>query len=210
MNEQPQQNQEQGQEQPRPDIDDGREGNEAQRTTPPRIYVASLSDYNAGRLHGAWLDADQDVDELDAGIQAMLADSPEPAAEEWAIHDYDGFEGIALGEYESLATVARLAAGVAEHGEPFAVWANHVGTGYPEELDRFEECYLGTFDTAEDFGQYLCEDMLGVDPDNLEWLPEQLRSYLRLDIEGLVRDMELGGDILTEWGSDGLMVFLVA
>jgi hypothetical protein len=25
--------------------------------TTPRIYVASLADYNAGRLHGSWLDA---------------------------------------------------------------------------------------------------------------------------------------------------------
>ena len=28
-------------------------------TSGPRIYVASLSDYNAGRLHGEWIDADQ-------------------------------------------------------------------------------------------------------------------------------------------------------
>ena len=34
----------------------------------PRIYVASLSDYNAGRLHGVWLDANQDVEELQAAV----------------------------------------------------------------------------------------------------------------------------------------------
>jgi len=52
-----------------------------------RIYVASLSDYNAGRLHGAWIDATQDADEIEAEVQEMLAASPEPIAEEWAIHD---------------------------------------------------------------------------------------------------------------------------
>ena len=28
------------------------------RPTPPRIYLASLTDYNAGVLHGKWVDAD--------------------------------------------------------------------------------------------------------------------------------------------------------
>ena len=30
----------------------------------PRIYVASLSDYNAGRLHGVWIDAAEELDEI--------------------------------------------------------------------------------------------------------------------------------------------------
>lgn len=40
-----------------------------------RIYVASLSDYNAGILHGTWIDFDQltDLDDLRAAIAAMLA-----------------------------------------------------------------------------------------------------------------------------------------
>ena len=38
----------------------------------PRIYVASLSDYNAGILHGVWLDAAQEPDELQAHIDLML------------------------------------------------------------------------------------------------------------------------------------------
>ena len=30
----------------------------------PRIYVASLSDYNAGRLHGTWINASYGADEI--------------------------------------------------------------------------------------------------------------------------------------------------
>ena len=43
-----------------------------------RIYVASLSDYNAGILHGTWIDFAQltDLDDLRAAIAAMLATSP--------------------------------------------------------------------------------------------------------------------------------------
>jgi hypothetical protein len=37
----------------------------------PRIYVASLSDYNAGRLHGVWLEA-TDIDSVRVGVAGML------------------------------------------------------------------------------------------------------------------------------------------
>jgi antirestriction protein len=85
---------------------------EVERPTPPRIYVASLSDYNAGRLHGAWIDASQDLDEVWRQVSEMLAASPEPIAEEWAIHDYDNFGPLRLDEYESLCTVVGLAQGI--------------------------------------------------------------------------------------------------
>jgi hypothetical protein len=42
----------------------------------PRIYVASPSDYNAGRLHGVWLEA-TDIQRVRSGVAAMLkASSP--------------------------------------------------------------------------------------------------------------------------------------
>ncbi len=47
-------------------------------TTNPRIYAACLASYNAGRLHGLWIDATTDVDAMQAEINAMLAASPEP------------------------------------------------------------------------------------------------------------------------------------
>lgn len=34
----------------------------------PRIYVASLSDYNSGNLHGRWIDAAQDAGDLHTAI----------------------------------------------------------------------------------------------------------------------------------------------
>ncbi|WP_024353472.1 antirestriction protein ArdA [Brevundimonas naejangsanensis] len=42
----------------------------------PRIYVACLAAYNNGFLHGAWIDADQDADQIRVEIAAMLARSP--------------------------------------------------------------------------------------------------------------------------------------
>src|SRR4051794_22832572 len=75
---------------------------EAEPRNRPRIYVASLSDYNAGRLHGTWIDTNQTVEEVGGEITAMLALSPEPGAKEWAIHDHEGFGPYHVGEYESL------------------------------------------------------------------------------------------------------------
>lgn len=84
-----------------------------------RVYFASLADYNAGRLHGVWVDVTPDVEAMQEAIDAMLKESRELVAEEWAIHDYEGFGPVGLREYESLETLARLAAGVDRHGEWF-------------------------------------------------------------------------------------------
>jgi antirestriction protein len=47
----------------------------------PRIYVADLGAYNNGILHGCWIDADQDADDIGTEITAMLRDSPCPNVE---------------------------------------------------------------------------------------------------------------------------------
>ena len=40
--------------------------------TTPRIYVASLSDYNAGRLHGVWINAANGAEEINEKVVEML------------------------------------------------------------------------------------------------------------------------------------------
>ena len=36
-------------------------------------------------------DATKEPDEIRAEVEAMLSGSPEPIAEEWALHDHEGF-----------------------------------------------------------------------------------------------------------------------
>lgn len=67
-----------------------------------RIYVACLAAYNNGILHGAWIDATQDEDAIRDEIAAMLKASPVSGAEEYAIHDHEGFEGVPVAEYEGI------------------------------------------------------------------------------------------------------------
>jgi len=73
----------------------------------PRIYVASLSDYNAGRLHGAWIDADSDVEVMEEEVADMLAKSRHQPAEDYAIHDHEGFP-VRIGEFTPLQEIATI------------------------------------------------------------------------------------------------------
>ena len=172
----------------------------------PRVYVASLSDYNAGRLHGTWLDAAVDVDELAAGVHTMLATSPAAGAEEWAVHDYEGFGPIHLGEYEDLATISQLAQGITEHGAAFAHWAALIDTNEPEALAEFDDAYLGHYASIDAYADELLDD-LGY-PDLIERaIPEHLQAYVHLDVEGFARDLELAGDITTSEGDGGVYVY---
>ena len=80
----------------------------------PKIYVACLSSYNSGKLHGKWIDAAQDADDIQSEIDEMLEASPVADAEEFAIHDFEDFGGMSIGEYESIENVSKLAIAIEE------------------------------------------------------------------------------------------------
>jgi antirestriction protein len=169
-----------------------------------RIYVASLLDYNCGTLHGAWFEVDGlDAVSLGAEIQLMLDKSPHAAmgdgiAEEFAIHDSEGFGGADIGEYTSLEFVVRLAELVEEHGAPFAVfvdniWTRHVDT--VDELDDIESAFIDAWIgnmSAEDYAYEYVTDCLEISGTALDYF----------DFERFARDMQLGGDI-TEYYESG-------
>lgn len=164
----------------------------------PRIYVASLSDYNAGRLHGVWIDAAQEATEIAEAAAQMLAASPEPVAEEVAIHDFEGFGPIRLSEYESFETVARLGAGIAQHGPAFAAWAGALDSSEWDQLDQFEDHFRGRWDSIEDYA----EELLSETGDDWQaQVPEWLRPYINLDVSAFARDLSY--DLIVEPTNDG-------
>jgi antirestriction protein len=172
----------------------------------PRIYVASLSDYNEGRLHGVWLDAAQDVPTLESVVTAMLAESATPDAEEYAIHDFENFGPLRLGEYESLATVSKVALGITEHGPGFAHYASLVGTGDLERLDHFEDAYFGHFDSLEEYAASVVDD-LGYFDDIDRSIPESFRPYVSFDVGLFAHDLEISGDVAVSEGDGGVYLF---
>ena len=80
-----------------------------------RIYMACLAAYNNGYLHGRWIDASIGADAIQDEINEMLRTSPIPESEEWALHDYEGFEGLDLSEYEGLESICEKAEFIEEH-----------------------------------------------------------------------------------------------
>lgn len=201
-------------------------------STGPRIYVADLAAYNAGRLHGVWIDAAQDLDDVWAEVNAMLRASPYPnvevtcpdcdgagascetckgrgkvpSAEEWAIHDYDGFEGIAIGEYEAMDRVVQLAnllESLGDEAEAFAKWWDH-GTAATDPdawEDEFREAYCGTYSSIADYAEEVLADSYDLD----KILPPILVGHV--DWQGVAREFEISGDIWTARGGDGVFIF---
>lgn len=163
----------------------------------PRIYVADLAAYNDGTLHGKWIDAAQSPEEIQAEIDEVLSSSPEPFAEEWAIHDYEGFGDLKLGEYERIADVSRVALLLEEYGDVFAGLVSHFGG--LRDLDAAEEAmrenYQGAYKSLEDWAYEFAMETVG------ESALGPYASYI--DWERVAHDAELGGDIFTIETDDG-------
>lgn len=129
-----------------------------------QIYVASLSDYNAGRLHGAWINLEKFTDAesvLEHIQETILATSPEAAAtgfpaEEWAIHGYEEAP-TQFGEYESLETLMDVQFWInkiQENGSDIDAIAAYLEHFDLDSLDRFEDRYHGEGDSEEDYEKF--------------------------------------------------------
>lgn len=177
---------------------------EAERQLSPRIWVGSLADYNNGDLHGEWLDAAREPEDIHEDIQAMLARGPAArrgeAPEEWGIFDYDEFGSLQIGEYERIEDVSRLAKAVAKHGPAFAAWAEATSRDQATSED-FVEAFHGRFDSPAAYAEELVADLEG--DSVLETLPGWLQPYVHIDYDALAHDLELGGDIFTARAGDG-------
>ena len=144
----------------------------------PRIYVADLAAYNAGTLHGVWIDV-SDVDTLAEEVQAMLRESPCQGGE-WAIHDHEGFHGLEISEYESLETIAELGELLEEYGPAYAAYVDSVGAHYATP-EGFQETYRGEWDSEEAYAEELFEELYAHE------IPEHLQCYI--DYEAFARDI---------------------
>lgn len=161
-----------------------------------RIYVACLAAYNNGILHGCWIDAEQDAYAIYDDVRAMLAASPIEDAKEWAIHDYEGFEGVQLSEYEGFAEVSELAAFIAEHGEIGGQLVSHLGS-LDEAKKTIKDAYAGEYKSLADFAEELTEQSTEI--------PENLRFYI--DYEAMARDIEINDVFTIDIGFEQVHVF---
>lgn len=167
-------------------------------STEIRIYVADLAAYNNGKLHGVWIDATNDLDAIWKQVSQMLAKSPEGFAEEYAIHDHEGFGGYALSEYAGLETAHEIACFIEEYPDFGGELLNNFGDNLEEARTAAEENYCGCYKSLADYAQELTEDTTHI--------PESLAYYI--DYERMGRDMELNGDVYTiETGYEEIHIF---
>ena len=163
-----------------------------------RIYVADLAAYNNGRLHGVWIDATEEMDDIWAQVNQMLKNSPEGFAEEYAIHDYEGFGGYRVSEYEGLESAHNVAVFIEEHGEIGGELLSHFGDNIEDATKAIEDHYAGEYKSLADYAEELTEQTGDI--------PEHLAFYI--DYERMGRDMELSGDVYTiETGFEEVHVF---
>lgn len=178
----------------------------------PRIYVASLKDYTHGVYHGVWIDDLDDPDEIMAEVRAMLKKSPTARkhgekAEEWAIHDYEDFDGVKLGEYESFERVSEIAQLLSDW--PAAVVAYYIAEGFdPDELDdKIRDRYQGEYKGRD---QEAVADMLYDGLENREDLPEDIQSHISAIADSMAEDDWQSGEYFTIYAGNGTSYVMAA
>lgn len=163
-----------------------------------RIYVADLAAYNNGKLHGVWINATDDLEAIREQVNQMLADSPEDFAEEYAIHDHEGFGRFILSEYAGLETVHEVACFITEYPDFGSELLDHLSGDLEEARTAAEENYCGCYQSLADFAEELTEDTTQI--------PVNLVYYI--DYERMARNMELNGDVFTlETGWEEVHIF---
>lgn len=122
------------------------------------------------------------------------------SAEEYAIHDHEGFPANTVGEYSSLSEVAELVEGLESCDNPEALEAfmDAFGSDIKEALKNFEDAYCGEYKSEIDYA-YEFIDSTGM----LDSMPENMQCYF--DYERFSRDlfmdytMENGHVFRSDW-----------
>jgi antirestriction protein len=170
------------------------------------IYVACLAAYNSGRLHGAWIDLEGDVDEDDIqeAIAWILSTSPTPGAEEWAIHDSCGLPSyLSRNEWPDLGQLVAYADEVSaltdeDEVEAFRLACNDQGQTL--DGDQFRDTYCGCWPDGESYAQELAFE-LGSMPESPAW------PVTCIDWASAWRDLTFDGYHLQPCSSGGVHVY---
>lgn len=179
-------------------------------TVAPAIWIADLAAYNAGILHGEWvrLDADTTIDELDATVKRILAEGTRRYCretlsaehEEFAIHDYEGFGPIRIGEYSSLSSVLGHVHRMADDPARYFAFIDAMGSDYADEYESHE--VYGPYDSLEDYAWNEFDEIalnhMGPGDGLQEFLtqngmPDGFARCVRFDAEQFVRDAQASG-----------------
>jgi antirestriction protein len=147
----------------------------------PKIYVACLASYNNGILHGDWINVLNGVEHIEDRIHEILQSSPIKGAEEYAIHDFDGFYGFNLSEWEDVGSCFQMAELIEKHGGLAGEVVQHYGIQL-DEVDNFiENNLICEADSEIEYAEQLFDDLY------LHDIPDGAKYYI--DYEAFCRDI---------------------
>lgn len=160
-----------------------------------QIYVADLAAYNAGHLHGTWIECDSDVEVMQEQVNEMLVKSPVGEdAEEYAIHDT---ENCTFGQYTPLSEVAKYVELIEEVEKELlgtdaqeVVQAFEEAFGDPDTAENIVNAYYGQADSEKDFAYDLMESS-----GDLATIPEHLQFYF--DYDAFARDLFINDFVMS-------------
>ncbi len=159
----------------------------------PRVYIACLSSYNNGDLHGDWINLDGS-EEISRRISLILDSSQTPEAEEYAIHDHEYCGSIY--EYSGIDELKQIAKAYQAAQSEGIEWADLVAyCEYqsedlsPEAVTSYQERFAGSACSLQEW----CESFLE-ESSQFDECSDTLRRYF--NIEAYARDMEIN-DVFT-------------
>ena len=148
----------------------------------PSVYVGTYGKYNDGSLCGLWIDLSSfnSYDDFIEFCQAIHADEEDP---ELMAQDYEAFPKKWYDESsfdEDSFEAVREYSDMCDKYSPDAVDA-FIDWGC-EELEHFEDCYVGEYDSEEDFAREIVNDCY-----DLEKQMGHLANYF--DYDAYARDL---------------------
>ena len=137
-----------------------------------RVYIASLSDYNNGRLEGKWFDLSDylSASDLMDDINDMLNDLTEKyndgeVREEWAVHDYEDIPPTLASEYmgeadfEKLLEIRKVAE---DRNIPVEVLVERAGDTGSDDYEALAESLVMVVDGSDELDiVHELEDQMG-------------------------------------------------
>jgi antirestriction protein len=127
----------------------------------PAVYCGTYGKYNSGSLEGMWIDLTTffDYDDFIEFCYNLHADEEDP---ELMFQDYENFPRELYSEScfdeDEFDTIIKYA----NHSDRDAVDA-FISCFSVDELDNFEEYYVGYFDSEEDFARHIVDECYDLD-----------------------------------------------
>lgn len=162
----------------------------------PAIWVADLAAHNSGILHGKWIPlCGKDRDEVYEIIEEILAEGTKlygketcsEKHEEFAIHDYEGFGPIKVGEYDSISDLLEHVERIHDDPDKYFAYIDAKGEHYADSYDP--DNVYGPYASEEDYAYQTLDDCLGNESITsfLESKGVPFASFFKFDAEDFIR-----------------------